>query len=309
MTGIGSCFTLKRISTAEDTVFSVDPPEILFTLQFIIRGYQAYRYAVRTRFVLVEQKRRRSKMSVKKCFLKGAIFLYALVSLPIGYGICAEKIQQYIPDAESAAEGMTLWQTIMSGGSVMIVLAFLSIAALALIVYYFMTMDPEKLLPGDFQERVLGHIENGEKKQLANMCRGEDNLISAVLSAGMGQTHKEKIIMKEAMEDEGRRLADLLWQKLSYLADVAAISPMVGLLGTVLGMIQAFNVIAFQTGAVKPILLASGISKAMVTTATGLMIAIPSMIFYSFFKGKVRDIVARLEGITAELYQLMAEKI
>ena len=248
-------------------------------------------------------------MFVKKYFLKVSVFLYALCSLPLRCGHCAEKIQQYIPDAGSAAEGMTLWQTIISGGSVMIVLAFLSIAALALIVYYFLTMDPEKLLPGDFQEKVLGYIETRETEELARICRGEDNLISAVVSAGLGQAHKDKIIMKEAMEDEGRRLSDLLWQKLSYLGDVAAISPMVGLLGTVLGMIQAFNVIAFQTGAVKPILLASGISKAMVTTATGLMIAVPAMIFYSFFKGKVRDIVARLEGVTAELYQLMAEKI
>ncbi len=72
-------------------------------------------------------------------------------------------------------------------------------------------------------------------------------------------------------------------------------------------MMQAFNVIAFQTGAVKPILLASGISKAMVTTAAGLMIAIPAMIFYSFFKGKVHDVVARLENISTELYNLMTK--
>jgi biopolymer transport protein ExbB len=110
------------------------------------------------------------------------------------------------------------------------------------------------------------------------------------------------------MEDEGRRRADNLWQRLSYLADIAAISPMVGLLGTVLGMIQAFNVIAFQTGAVKPILLASGISKAMVTTAAGLIIAIPAMIFHSFFKGRIQDVIARLENISVELYHLLTEK-
>ena len=100
---------------------------------------------------------------------------------------------------------------------------------------------------------------------------------------------------------------DDLWQKLSYLADIAAIAPMVGLLGTVLGMIQAFNVIAFQTGAVKPVLLASGISKAMVTTATGLIVAIPAMIFYSFFRGRLQNVTARLENISTELFHLLTD--
>jgi biopolymer transport protein ExbB len=80
------------------------------------------------------------------------------------------------------------------------------------------------------------------------------------------------------------------------------------LLGTVVGMIQAFNVIAFQTGAVKPILLASGISKAMITTATGLIVAIPAMIFYSYFRGKIQDVSSRFENISTELFQMITEK-
>ena len=117
-----------------------------------------------------------------------------------------------------------------------------------------------------------------------------------------------KDVIKEAMLDKGRRIVGDMTQKLSYLADVAVISPMVGLLGTVLGMIQAFNVIAFQTGAVKPILLAGGISKAMVTTATGLIIAIPAMIFYSYFRGKVQNITSQLENISTELFHLISDK-
>ena len=236
-------------------------------------------------------------------------FLIVAFSL-IFSAVCfsAEKIEKYIPDSTSGDQGMTLWQTISSGGAVMIVLALLSIAAVALVVFYFLTIKPEKLIPKEFLERSITLIEENRFNEARDLCKNNDNLISDVFISGLVRMDREKVIVKEAMEDEGRRRADDLWQRLSYLADIAAISPMVGLLGTVLGMIQAFNVIAFQTGAVKPILLASGISKAMVTTATGLIIAIPAMIFYSFFKGKIQDVVARLENISVELYHLMMEK-
>jgi biopolymer transport protein ExbB len=220
----------------------------------------------------------------------------------------AGKIESYIPDQAGASDGMTLWQTIQSGGFVMIVLALLSVTAVTLIVFYFITIKPDNLIPEDFLERSINLIEENRFNEARDICANADNLIADVFEAGLTHMEKEKIIIKEAMEDEGRRRADNLWQRLSYLADIAAISPMVGLLGTVLGMIQAFNVIAFQTGAVKPILLASGISKAMVTTAAGLIIAIPAMIFHSFFKGRIQDVIARLENISVELYHLLTEK-
>jgi biopolymer transport protein ExbB len=219
-----------------------------------------------------------------------------------------EDVEKYIPDTDVAEQGMTLWQIIVAGGEVMLVLAFLSIAAVGLIVYYFLTIKQDILIPQDFQEEVMPMIEGGRYEEAKEVCSGKDNLISGVLLAGLTRIGRDKSVIKEAIQDAGRRKIDDLRQKLSYLADVAAISPMVGLLGTVLGMIQAFNVIAFQTGAVKPILLASGISKAMVTTATGLIIAIPAMIFYSFFKGKVQNFTARLEDVSTELFHLITEK-
>ncbi|MDP8299404.1 MAG: MotA/TolQ/ExbB proton channel family protein [Candidatus Tantalella remota] len=234
------------------------------------------------------------------------MILLAIVVAPLS--MSAEKLEKYIPDTQAAEEGMTLWQIIAAGGEVMIVLALMSVAALGLVIYYFMTIKQEALVPQEFLEKTILLVKNGKFDEAKEKCSSEDNLISRVLQAGLMREDKDKVIVKEAMQDAGRRSTDDLWQKLSYLADVAAISPMVGLLGTVLGMIQAFNVIAFQTGAVKPILLASGISKAMVTTATGLIVAIPCMIFYSFFKGRVQDCNARLENISTELFHLITDK-
>ncbi len=220
----------------------------------------------------------------------------------------ADEMEKYIPKTETAENGMTMWETMRSGGGVMILLAFLSVAGLGLIIYYFLTMKTERLLPKKFLEKVLAVLEKKRTQEARMLCSSNNNLIANIVETGLSHVGRDQEVIKEAIQDEGRRSIEDLRQKLSYLADIAAIAPMVGLLGTVLGMIQAFNVIAFQAGAVKPVLLASGISKAMVTTATGLIIAIPAMIFYSYFRGKIRDIVSRMEDISTEIYHLIAEK-
>ncbi len=247
-------------------------------------------------------------MRSRKSLFAGIIVLVLLVSHFAPVVFSAEKIEKYIPNAASSEQGMTLWQIILSGGGIMILLALLSIAALSLVIYYFMTLKPESLLPEPFMKKAFDLVENKKFDEAKKVCQENDNLVSDVLLAGLSRAGMEKIVIKETMQEKGRRSIDGLWQKLSYLGDIAAIAPMVGLLGTVLGMIQAFNVIAFQTGAVKPILLASGISKAMITTATGLIVAIPAMIFYSYFRGKIQDVSSRFENISTELFQMITEK-
>ena len=109
------------------------------------------------------------------------------------------------------------------------------------------------------------------------------------------------------MENHTKKEIGGMWQNISYLADIATIAPLVGLLGTVLVMIQAFNVIAFQTAVVKPILLAGGVSKAMVTTAGGLIVAIPVMLFYAYFRGKVQDISNVVESYATDIIKFIEE--
>jgi len=232
-----------------------------------------------------------------------AIFVIYTFTVP---AFSADKVEKYIPDMVSGEEGMTLWQIIKSGGEVMIVLALLSIVGLALVVYYFMIISQEKLIPAWFLDRMRSLMGAGKFEEAKVLCNSSENLISDIVLAGLSKKEYGKTVVEDAMQDNAKRGLSVIWQKLSYLADIAAIAPMVGLLGTVLGMIQAFNVIAFQTGAVKPILLASGISKAMVTTATGLILAIPAMLFYSYFRGVLQNVTFQYEHISSELLQLIA---
>src|SRR5207247_9266982 len=111
-----------------------------------------------------------------------------------------------------------------------------------------------------------------------------------------------------ALETPARQEIGKMWHQISYLADLGTIGPLVGLFGTVLGMIQAFSSIAMQAGAVKPVLLVGGVSKAMVCTAGGLIVAIPALLAYTYFKGTVIKITRTVENYTAEMIKILEDR-
>jgi len=217
----------------------------------------------------------------------------------------ADSLKPYIDSFEQAKEGMTLWETIKTGGIVMIVLAFLSVAGVSSIVYNFMTLKVSNFSPVDFTENVIQKLEEGQLEAVRSLCQQEENIVSGIVMAGLKKRHRGVLFAREAMENCARKEINHLWQKISYLADIASVAPLIGLLGTVLGMIQAFNVIAFQSAVVKPMLLAGGISKAMITTAGGLIVAIPAMLFHSFFKGKILEISNTVETYSTDIMKIM----
>lgn len=208
---------------------------------------------------------------------------------------------------EQSQQGMTLWQVIKTGGFIMVVLALISIAALAIIVYNWQNLKVSKLVPREPVEQILQKLEKGQFKLAQELCQSHDNIVSRIVSAGIEKRAKGALVAREAMENSAKREVAALWQNISYLADIAAVAPMVGLLGTVLGMIQAFNVIAFQTAVVKPILLAGGVSKAMVTTAGGLFVAIPAMILYAVFRARVQEVSNTVESYSADIIKIIEE--
>jgi biopolymer transport protein ExbB len=116
-------------------------------------------------------------------------------------------------------------------------------------------------------------------------------------------------MLKEMIEDEGSRQAIAVQGQSQYLMDVAVIAPMVGLLGTVFGMIKAFNVVSLDLAKAKPMLLAAGVAEALITTAAGLIIGIPAMAFYAYFRGRSTRLVSRLESVSTEVLTLLLRKV
>ncbi len=244
--------------------------------------------------------------NLKIVVLCGLVLLGALVLTSDSFSQ-VEKVQTYVSSLEESKEGMTLWATIKSGGFVMIVLGAMWILATTIVIYNFMMLKLNRLAPKDFSEKVIGKLEAGNESQALKICKENENVISTVVKAGLAKRKRGKVFAKEAMENTAKKEIGKLWQNISYLSDIATIAPLIGLLGTVLGMIQAFNVIAFQSAVVKPILLAGGVSKAMVTTAAGLIVAIPVMLFYSFFRARVQDISDVIETYSTDIIKIIED--
>ncbi len=202
-------------------------------------------------------------------------------------------------------ETITLWQFIQAGGWAMLVLGLLSVFAFAIIFYDFMTIKAEQLVPPEFSEDLIRKLEGHHLQEARSMCEKRSSIMASIALTGLDRRAKGRVVMREAMENTARKEIGRLWQNIAYLGDIAVIAPLLGLLGTVLGMIQAFNVISYAGTDLKPIMLVGGISKALVCTAAGLIIAIPCLCFYSYFRGKVQTISDMVEAYATDVMKLI----
>ncbi|MFC1510369.1 MotA/TolQ/ExbB proton channel family protein [Candidatus Omnitrophota bacterium] len=248
-------------------------------------------------------------LNVRKILLIVMLFLSVGIILQgVTFGADeAANLKPYIESLDQAKAGMTLWDMIKAGGIIMIILLVLSIVTVALVVYSYLTLKEKTLIPTDFADQVIEKLEDKNIRGVNRICADQDNIVSRIVLAGLSKKKRGDIFAKEAMENCGKKEIGDLWQSISYISDIAMVAPLIGLLGTVLGMIQAFNVIAFQTAVVKPLLLAGGVSKAMVTTAGGLIVAIPALLFYSYFRGRVVKISNKVENVSADVIKLVCE--
>ena len=208
--------------------------------------------------------------------------------------------------APAAAEkGNTLWELLSSGGVCMIFLGVLSILATASVIYHFMYVRADKLTPADFSENLLFLLEKKEYQKATAVCKQQKNMISTIALKGLEKLPKGKAVVEQALQYEGKNNLEKLWQNLNYLGDIAVIAPMLGLLGTIFGMIDAFNY--FKGGTISPVVLTQGLAKAMVNTAFGLVITVPCLAFYSYFRGRISAITSTAETVASEIIQTMAK--
>ncbi len=211
-----------------------------------------------------------------------------------------------LPEAEGTID---LWQVLESGGVVMIPLAALSVIAVMLIVIYFFSLRRGAVVSGRYMTTADALLRKGDYYGLLAVSNRHNDAVARVMRRTLDfLTKNPKATLAEAREiaeTEGTRQASGLNQQIVYLADIGTIAPMVGLFGTVLGMIKSFTVVAQDMAATRPMLLAEGVAEALVTTAAGLMIGIPAMAAYAFFRGRVQGLIADLEAATTQLIALL----
>lgn len=204
-----------------------------------------------------------------------------------------------------APEELTLQMMLEQGGVILWVIMALGFVTLMMAVYFFLTVTPRREVPQQLLKRTVSQIQSGDTRGAYQMCSGRPELLARVLSAGLKRAGHERYVVQEAMESEGERGAAALWQKISYLNNIGVIAPLLGLLGTVWGMIGAFSAIAFDNAQVKGLTMAYKVAQAMITTSAGLLLAIPALVAFYFLRGRVVKIIAMVESQASEVVELL----
>jgi biopolymer transport protein ExbB len=197
-----------------------------------------------------------------------------------------------------------VFELVKAGGWLMLPIIVCSVVALAIIVERLWSLQMRRVLP----KHLVAQVWRWEKVHQLN----DENLrdlqasspLGSILAAGILNRNQSRDIMKESIEDTGRHIVHELERYLNSLGTIAAITPLLGLLGTVIGMIKVFATITTQ-GVGDPGALAGGISEALLTTAAGMSVAIPTLMFFRYFRGRVRMLVLRMEQEAMTMIEIM----
>lgn len=197
-----------------------------------------------------------------------------------------------------------MWEIIKSGGWLMLPIIICSVMAMAIIAERLWTLRRRRVVPPHLVAQVWNWDRKGElDRERINMLRAGSPL-GRVLAAGLVNRNRPREIMKEAIEETGRHEIHELERFLSALGTIASVTPLLGLLGSVVGLMEVFNTMTTQ-GIGNPQALGSGISKIMIATASGLAVAIPALIFYRYFQRWVDELAISMEQEALKLVAVM----
>ncbi len=225
-----------------------------------------------------------------------------LLALP-GVGLAAEEQQSGIP-FETAMD--------VAVKGVYGVLIALSVLTLAFIVYFFVVLRRKQIVPEVFCRELLDKLQTGNLEDARRLCSFRGGPMSAVVLTALEHMKNvpdaDPTLLRDAVEAEGARQSESLDGQTQFLMDIAVVAPMVGLLGTVFGMMLAFNAVSGQIAVVRPTALVAGVNKAMLTTAFGLVVGIPAMMFYAYFRRRAAKLIAALEVTSSEMLMVLLSR-
>jgi biopolymer transport protein ExbB len=193
-------------------------------------------------------------------------------------------------------------EIVQAGGWLMLPIIGCSIVAAAIILERLWTLQPKRVLPVNVAEQVREWVSNDQLDPDHLQALHQSSPLGQMLATGLWHRNSPRDVIKENIEDVGRHAVHELERFLSPLGTIAAISPLLGLLGTVIGMIKVFAAIT-TNGVGNPGILAGGISEALITTAAGLSVAIPSLIAYRYLRRRVDSLVVEMEKETIKFLE------
>lgn len=226
------------------------------------------------------------------------------------------RAQSAAPPAAAAPEAAAtqtipsknLWEVIRAGGILMIPIGFCSILTTVFVFERLLALRKGRVVPKPFIKRFLHQLIEGQldRERALTLCLENGSPTAEVFAAAVRKWGKPAVEVEQAVLDEGERTVNSLRRYLRVFNGVSTISPLLGLLGTVFGMIRAFNDIAGSQAMGRPELLAAGISEALITTAAGLTVAIPALSLYLFFVSRVDQLIIEIDALGQEIVRLVS---
>ncbi|MBN2475572.1 MAG: MotA/TolQ/ExbB proton channel family protein [Pirellulales bacterium] len=201
-----------------------------------------------------------------------------------------------------------LWSIVREGGPLMIPIVVCSLILLAFVLERTISLRRGRVIPGPFVKRFLKQLREGEldRDEALALCKANGSPVAEVFTGAVRKWGRPAVEVEQAIIDNGERVTNGLRRYLRVINGVATVAPLLGLLGTVVGMIRAFNDIATADAMGRPELLAAGISQALLTTAAGLSVAIPALIFYLFFVSRVDRLIIDIDAMGQEVVNVIA---
>ncbi len=217
----------------------------------------------------------------------------------------AAPVRAALPAPPPMPTELTLWELLLAGGWVMLPLLAISVIAVTLIIYYFVALRTSRIVTPAFARTAAELISKSDWNGLAEAARSEPQALARIVETSLAfaaaNPEVSGVAIREVAQAEGNRQSAALTQLVVYLMDVGVLAPMLGLFGTVVGILRSFGSIASEATPMRTMLLAGGVSQALVATTAGLIVGITSMIFYSWFRGRAQGLISDLEAAATPL--------
>jgi biopolymer transport protein ExbB len=195
-----------------------------------------------------------------------------------------------------------MFEIVKAGGIMMGPIILASIVAAAIFLERLWTLQNKRVLPAELTQKVWRWVEQQQIQEKHIVALQQNSPLGKILAAGLINRDRDRTVIRESIEDTGRHVVHELERFIGTLGTIASLSPLMGLLGTVFGMIRTFNAIT-TSGIGNPASLAGGIAEALITTAAGLTVAIPALLAYKYLRGRVQALVVQMEKEAIKLVE------
>lgn len=219
----------------------------------------------------------------------------------------AQIVADTTESVEIAGQSISVWELMMSGGPIMIPLALLWILAIYLFIERWLTINKANQDPDPFMSRVKELVLRGDITGAKMLCAQNSSPIARMIEKGISRIGSPLKTIEASIENVGKIEIFKLEKSLPTLATIAGSAPMIGFLGTVIGMVKAFIAISQEEGSVSPKLLSNGIYTAMITTVAGLVVGILAYLAYNFLVSRVQKVIHRMEYTSIDFIDLLQE--